>query len=64
MGFAHESSTLLGQIENKENFTQMMMKYYTRIIHREIKKGFTQRCFYLSIICKPMNYNMLLKPFL
>jgi hypothetical protein len=32
-------STLIGQIENKENFTQMMMKYYTRIIHREIKKG-------------------------
>ncbi len=32
-------STLLGQIENTENFTKMMVKYYTRIIHREIKKG-------------------------
>jgi hypothetical protein len=32
-------STLLGQIENAENFTKMKVKHYTRIIHREIKKG-------------------------
>ncbi len=57
-------STLLGQIENTENFTKMMVKYYTRIIHREIKKELPQRCPYLSIMCMSMNYNRLLKSFL
>ncbi len=56
-------STLLGQIESAENFTQMMVKYYTRIIHREIKKGLPGDIFYLSILCKPMNYNRLVRNF-
>ena len=43
-------STLLGQIENAENLTQIMVKYYTRIIHREIKKGLSNDIFYLSIL--------------
>ncbi len=43
-------STLLGQIENAENLTQIMVKYYTRIIHREIKKGLPNDIFYLSIL--------------
>ncbi len=49
-------STLPGQIENSENLTQIMVKYYTRIIHREIKKGLSNDIFYLSILYKPMNY--------
>ncbi len=40
-----------------------MVKYYTRIIHREIKKGLPNDIFYLSILCKPMNYNILLQLF-
>jgi len=47
---------LIGQIESAEIFTQMMVKYYTQIIHREIKKGLPGDVFYLSILYKPMNY--------
>jgi uncharacterized SAM-binding protein YcdF (DUF218 family) len=56
-------STLLGQIENAENFTKMKVKHYTRIIHSKIKKELPQRCPYLSIMCMSMNYNRLLKSF-
>ncbi len=48
---------------NDGNFIQMMLKYYTRIIPWRNKEKIFPTIFYLSIICKPMNYNILLKLF-
>ncbi len=56
-------STLIGQMENTGNFTQMMLKYYTKIISWRNKEMISPTIVYLSIICKPMNYNILLKLF-
>ncbi len=41
----------------------MMLKYYTRIIPLRNKERIFPTIFYLSIICKSMNYNILLKLF-
>ncbi len=53
----------IGQIENTGNFTQIMLKYYTRIIPWRNKERIFPTIFYLYIVCKSMNYNILLKIF-
>ncbi len=57
---------MIGQIENKENFIQVMIKYYTQIIRGEIKKGLNKDflfVYYVYAMCMPKNYNRLAKLF-